>query len=437
VANVVVVGAQWGDEGKGKITDWLASQARWVVRYQGGANAGHTVIVDGETYKLHLVPSGILYPEVACVIGSGTVIDPARLLDELTMLKNKGIDLGRLHLSSGAHLTMPYHRIIDESEERRRGGSALGTTGRGIGPTYTDKANRSGLRVGDLRDPMGFKTRLEDIMETKNLILTRIYDCAPLDVNQVYDQYMAYADALTPYIKDTVSLLHGAITRDEPILFEGAQGTLLDIDFGSYPFVTSSHPIAGGACIGAGVGPNAIDRVLGVVKAYTTRVGAGPFPTELSDETGEQLRRNGQEFGTTTGRARRCGWFDAVVGRLATRLNGLDSIAVTKLDVLDGFESLRICVGYRIDGRVLDEFPATLTELAQAEPIYEEIPGWQASTRHCRHYDELPIQAQRYLERLAALVGAPLAMVAVGPERDQTIILERLLDGPRRQLQAV
>jgi adenylosuccinate synthase len=434
VANVIVVGAQWGDEGKGKITDLLAEKAHMVVRYQGGANAGHTVIVGDNTYKLHLVPSGILYPHVTCVIGSGTVIDPAKLLEEIAMLKERGIDTTRLHIALGAHVTMPYHRLLDTAEEKRRGSGAIGTTGRGIGPTYTDKANRSGFRMGDLLDGPRFKARLAEVLELKNLILTRIYEEEPLSLDAIYDEYMGYGEKLAPYLANTALLVHEAIQHKANVLFEGAQGTLLDLDQGTYPFVTSSHPVAGGACIGTGVGPTAIDRVIGVAKAYTTRVGAGPFPTELEGELGEQLRKVGHEFGTTTGRARRCGWFDAVVGRLAVRVNGLDALAITKLDVLDGFSEIKVCTGYRFHGETLTEFPTNFEVLADVEPIFEIVPGWQTSTADCRSFDDLPRAAQNYLKRIETILGVPVAIVAVGPERDQTIVVEDPIHGPKREL---
>jgi adenylosuccinate synthase len=436
VANVIVVGAQWGDEGKGKITDLLAEKAHMVVRYQGGANAGHTVIVGENTYKLHLVPSGILYPHVTCVIGSGTVIDPAKLLTEIAMLQDKGIDVSRLHVALGAHVTMPYHRILDTAEEKRRGAGAIGTTGRGIGPTYTDKANRSGFRMGDLIDGPRFKARLAEVLELKNMILTRIYAEEPLSLDAIYDEYMAYGEKLGPYLANTALLVHEAIQHGANVLFEGAQGTLLDLDQGTYPFVTSSHPVAGGACIGTGIGPTAVDRVIGVAKAYTTRVGAGPFPTELEGELGEELRRVGAEFGTTTGRARRCGWFDAVVGRLAVRVNGLDALAITKLDVLDGFSEIRVCTGYRFHGETLTEFPTNYEVLEDVEPIYEIVPGWQTSTAGCRSFADLPKAAQNYLKRIETILGVPVAIVAVGPERDQTIIVEDPIHGPKRILAA-
>ena len=436
MANVIVVGAQWGDEGKGKITDLLAEKAHMVVRYQGGANAGHTVIVGDQTYKLHLVPSGILYPHVNCVIGSGTVIDPTALLAEIAMLQEKRVDLTRLHIALGAHVTMPYHKLLDGAEERRRGAGAIGTTGRGIGPTYTDKANRSGIRMGDLLDGPRFKARLAEVLELKNLMLTRIYELEPLSLEAVYDEYMRHGEQLARYMANTALLVSEAIARKDNVLFEGAQGTLLDLDQGTYPFVTSSHPVAGGACIGTGIGPTAIDRVIGIAKAYTTRVGAGPFPTELEGELGEALRRIGHEFGTTTGRSRRCGWFDAVVGRLAVRVNGLDCLAVTKLDVLDGFAEIKICTGYRYRGETLTEFPTSYEVLSDVEPIYEIVPGWQTPTAGCRSYDDLPKAAQSYLKRLEALLGVPVAIVAVGPEREQTIVVEDPIHGPKRELAA-
>ncbi|HEY9721512.1 MAG TPA: adenylosuccinate synthase [Oscillatoriaceae cyanobacterium] len=434
MANVVVVGAQWGDEGKGKITDLLAEQATLVVRYQGGANAGHTVIANGVTYKLHLVPSGILYPKARCVIGSGTVIDPAKLLEEIALLKGHGLDLTRLHIALGAHVTMPYHRILDKAEEARRGASAIGTTGLGIGPTYTDKANRSGFRLGDLLEPEGFKKRLAEVLELKNLILTRIYGLEPLSLDAIYEEYRGFGEQLRPYLTNASVLVDETIKRGENVLFEGAQGTLLDIDQGTYPYVTSSHPIAGGACVGVGIGPTAIDRVLGVAKAYTTRVGAGPFPTELTDALGEGLRERGQEFGTTTGRARRCGWFDAVVARLAVRVNGLDGLAITKLDVLDGMEALKICTAYRYRGETLTEFPTDYDVLSACEPVYESMPGWRESTGDVRTLEALPQNARKYLARLSELLGVKISLVAVGPSREQTIVVEDPLTGPRRKL---
>jgi adenylosuccinate synthase len=434
MANVIVVGAQWGDEGKGKITDLLAERAHWVVRYQGGANAGHTVIVKGVTYKLHLVPSGILYGDVGCVIGSGTVIDPAKLLNEIAMLKERNINVSRLKISLGAHVTMPYHRVLDQAEETRRGASAIGTTGLGIGPTYTDKANRSGFRLGDLLDPPRFKARLQEVLELKNLILTRIYGFEPLDLEAIFEEYVDFGKQLAPYLTNTSQLVYDAISRGDNVLFEGAQGTLLDIDQGTYPYVTSSHPIAGGACVGVGIGPTAIDRVIGVAKAYTTRVGSGPFPTELDDSLGEELRRIGQEFGTTTGRARRTGWFDAVVGRTAVRVNGLDSLAITKLDVLDTLPELKICTAYTYQGKTLTEFPTDYEILQACEPVYETVPGWQSDTTALTEYAQLPENARKYLDRLQELLGVPVAIVAVGPGREQTIVVEDPIHGPKRML---
>jgi adenylosuccinate synthase len=412
----------------------LAAQAKLVARYAGGGNAGHTVIVGTETYKLHLVPSGILYPDVACVIGSGCVIDPAKLLAEIDDLRARGIDTGRLFVAAGAHVTMPYHRLLDGVEERRRGAGAIGTTGLGIGPTYTDKANRSGLRIGDLLDPARFRTRLAELLELKNLILERIYGLDPLDFEAVATEYLAHGERLRPYVANTAALVDAAVRRGDPVLFEGAQGPLLDIDQGTYPYVTSSHPIAGGACVGTGIGPTAIDRAIGVTKAYTTRVGSGPFPTELHDAIGDRLRAVGQEFGTTTGRARRCGWFDAVVGRLAVRANGLDGLAVTKLDVLDGLPELQICVAYELNGDRITEFPSTDWELAACTPIYETVAGWAEPCAGARTLAELPAEARAYLRRLEDLLGVPVVLAAVGPERDQTIVVEDLLAGPRRVL---
>ncbi|MFP5501361.1 MAG: adenylosuccinate synthase, partial [Candidatus Sericytochromatia bacterium] len=356
------------------------------------------------------------------------------LRGELEGLQGQGTDLSRLKISLGAHVTMPYHRLLDGAEEQRRGAGAIGTTGRGIGPTYTDKANRSGFRLGDLLDAEGFKARLAEVLELKNLILTRIYGLEALDLETVYQEYRAHGEALRPYLADTAIMVHEAIAKGANVLFEGAQGTLLDLDQGTYPFVTSSHPIAGGACIGTGIGPTAIDRVVGVTKAYTTRVGAGPFPTELTDALGEQLRAKGHEFGTTTGRSRRCGWFDAVVGRLAVRANGLDCLAITKLDVLDDLDELKICTSYRYQGELLTEFPTSPAVLAECEPVYETMPGWKCPTTEIRRYEDLPDHAWAYLQRLSSILGAPLALVAVGPDRDATIIVEDPIHGPKRAL---
>lgn len=434
LANVIIVGAQWGDEGKGKITDLLSRSADVVVRYQGGINAGHTICVKDQILKLHLIPSGILYPETRCIIASGTVVDPKVLLEELVCLEGLGISTQNLFISETAHVTMPYHRLIDIAEEERRGKNKLGTTGRGIGPTYADKADRTGIRMLDLMDAEGLREKLEWLIPLKNVLLERLYDLTVLSVERVIEQYLGYADKLRPHVIDTSLLIDQAVRTRQNILFEGAQGTLLDLDHGTYPYVTSSNPVAGGACVGAGVGPTIIDRVIGVAKAYTTRVGEGPFPTELRDETGRYLGSRGAEFGTTTGRPRRCGWFDAIIGRYAVRINGLDCLAITKLDVLDELEKIRVCVAYEVKGRLIDQFPSNANLFAQCEPVWEELPGWKQPTGECRTLESLPAQARDYLQFLAKQMGVPIALVSVGADREQTIIIEDPIHGPKRAL---
>ncbi len=434
MANVVVIGAQWGDEGKGKITDLLSNSADVVVRYQGGVNAGHTVVVKDQTFKLHLIPSGILYPETDCIIGSGTVIDPKILLEELDQITALGVSAKNLMISETAHVTMPYHRIIDQAAEERRGNHKIGTTGRGIGPTYADKSERTGIRIIDLMDADTFKAQVREIVANKNVLLERLYELPPIDAEAVIEEYLAYADRLRPHVIDSSRKIEDAIKRKRNILFEGAQGTLLDLDHGTYPYVTSSNPVAGGACVGAGVGPTMIDRVIGVAKAYTTRVGEGPFPTELHDELGDILGDRGAEFGTTTGRKRRCGWFDAVIGRYAVRINGLDCLAITKLDVLDTLESIQVCVAYELDGERCNHFPSNSRDFARCKPIYQSMPGWQQSTEDCRKLEDLPKQALDYLKFLAELTAVPIAIVSLGASRDQTIIVEDPIHGPKRAL---
>jgi len=434
LANVIVIGAQWGDEGKGKITDLLSKSADIVVRYQGGVNAGHTIVVEGQTFKLHLIPSGILYPDTDCIIGCGTVIDPQVLIGELEQLAKLNISTKNLQISETAHVTMPYHRLIDVAAEQRRGEHKIGTTGRGIGPTYADKSERTGIRVLDLMDEKGLRKQLKWAIEYKNVILEKLYEIAPLDPEAVIEQYLQYAEVLRPYVVDTSLKIYDAIKRRRNILFEGAQGTLLDLDHGTYPYVTSSNPVAGGACIGTGVGPTAIDRVIGVAKAYTTRVGEGPFPTELKGEIGEQLCERGAEFGTTTGRKRRCGWFDAVIGRYAVRINGMDCLAITKLDILDELEEIKVCIAYEIDGVEFKDFPRNSRRFAQCRPIYKVLPGWKQSTENCRTLEDLPRQALDYLKFLAELMDVPIAIVSLGASRDQTIIVEDPIHGPKRAL---
>ncbi|KOP26996.1 adenylosuccinate synthetase [Hapalosiphon sp. MRB220] len=434
MANVIVIGAQWGDEGKGKITDLLSRSADVVVRYQGGVNAGHTIVVKGQTFKLHLIPSGILYPDTECIIGSGTVIDPQVLIAELDQIEELGISTSNLLIAETAHVTMPYHRLIDQASEERRGNHKIGTTGRGIGPTYADKSERTGIRMLDLMDSQGLRDQLEWTINYKNVILEKLYNLPPLEPQKVIDEYLGYAERLRPYVVDASLKIYDAIQRRRNILFEGAQGTLLDLDHGTYPYVTSSNPVAGGACVGTGVGPTMIDRVIGVAKAYTTRVGEGPFPTELDGELGELLCSRGAEFGTTTGRKRRCGWFDAVIGRYAVRINGLDCLAITKLDVLDELEEIKVCVAYEIDGERCEHFPTSARKFTQCRPVYKTLPGWQQSTSNCRSLDDLPRQALDYLKFLAELMEVPIAIVSLGASRDQTIIVEDPIHGPKRAL---
>ncbi len=434
MANVIVIGAQWGDEGKGKITDLLSKSADVVVRYQGGVNAGHTVVVKDQTFKLHLIPSGILYPETECIIGSGTVIDPKELIAELDKVEALNVSSDNLFISQTAHVTMPYHRMIDQAAEERRGNKKIGTTKRGIGPTYADKSERTGIRVIDMMDTDDFAEQLKWTIDYKNVVLEKLYDLKPLDPKDVLDEYVAYADRLRSHITDSSLQIFNAAQQKKNILFEGAQGTLLDLDHGTYPYVTSSNPVAGGACIGSGVGPTTIDRVIGVAKAYTTRVGEGPFPTELDDEVGNMICEIGAEFGTTTGRRRRCGWFDGVVSRYAVRINGLDCLAITKLDVLDGLDEIKVCVAYELDGERCTDLPSSARQFARCKPIYEKLPGWKTSTEECRTLEDLPKEALDYLEFLAKLTEAPIAIVSLGASRDQTIIVEDPIHGPKRAL---
>jgi len=434
LANVIVIGAQWGDEGKGKITDLLSRSADVVVRYQGGVNAGHTIVVQGQTFKLHLIPSGILYPNTECIIGCGTVIDPQVLIKELDQLEQLNISTANLLISQTAHVTMPYHRMIDKASEEVRGNHKIGTTGRGIGPTYADKSERIGIRMLDLMDTDGLREQLKWTINYKNTILEKLYNLPPLNPEEVIEEYLGYAERLRPFVVDTSLKIYDAVLRRRNILFEGAQGTLLDLDHGTYPYVTSSNPVAGGACVGSGLGPTMIDRVIGVSKAYTTRVGEGPFPTELDDEIGDLLGDRGAEFGTTTGRKRRCGWFDAVIGRYAVRINGMDCMALTKLDVLDELAEIKVCIAYDIDGERCEHFPTNARQFARCRPIYETVPGWQVPTSHCRTLEELPQKALDYLKFLAELMEVPIAIVSLGASRDQTIIVEDPIHGPKRAL---
>jgi adenylosuccinate synthase len=425
---VVLIGAQWGDEGKGKATDLLGGRVPYVVRYQGGNNAGHTVITpDGEKYALHLIPSGILTPGCTPVIGNGVVIDPEVLIGELAGLEERGVDTSRLVISSDAHLIMPHHRALDKVTERFLGKRRIGTTGRGIGPAYGDKVARVGIRVQDLLDLSILRQKLEGTLEEKNQILVKVYNRKAIDVDEVVEEYAGYAEALKHRIVDTRLLLGNALDAGEWVLLEGSQGTLLDVDHGTYPFVTSSNPTAGGAATGAGIGPTRIDRVVGILKAYTTRVGSGPFPTELFDANGEYLRKQGGEVGVTTGRDRRCGWFDAVVARYASRVNGITDYFLTKLDVLSGLATVPICVAYDVDGVRHDEMPMTQTDFHHATPIYEELPGWFEDLRNCRTFDELPKNAQAYVQRLEELAGARISVIGVGPGRDENVVINDLI----------
>ena len=420
---IALVGTQWGDEGKGKVTDLLAGRTDVVVRYQGGNNAGHTIVVGGERYALHLVPTGVLYPNCTPVIGPGVVVDPQVLIEELDALSARGVDTSRLLLSNNAHLIMPYHLELDRVTERRLGRNRLGTTKRGIGPAYADKAARIGLRVQDLLDPKIFTAKLEVALKEKNLLLTRVYGRLPLEVAQIEDEYHAYGERLAPHIADTTRFLHEALDAGRTVLFEGAQATMLDLDHGTYPFVTSSNPIAGGACTGAGVGPRDIERIIGVAKAYCTRVGSGPFPSEADPHDADILVEAGAEYGTTTGRKRRCGWFDAVIVRYAARLNTLTELVVTKLDVLGAFETIKVCVAYDYEGQRYEDFPPNQTIFNKCTPVYEEFAGWRCDLTGVRSAADLPKQARAYLEALQEMAGTPITWASVGPGRDQIVEL--------------
>ncbi|MFJ9844572.1 adenylosuccinate synthase [Kitasatospora sp. NPDC101155] len=418
---LVLVGAQWGDEGKGKATDLLGGSVDYVVRYQGGNNAGHTVVIGDQKYALHLLPSGILSPNVTPVIGNGVVIDPAVLLSELAGLNERGIDTSKLLVSGNAHLITPYHRTLDKVTERFLGKRRIGTTGRGIGPTYADKINRVGIRVQDLFDESILRQKIEAALHDKNQILVKLYNRRTIPADLVVEEYLGYAEKIKPFLADTTLVLDEALKANKVVLLEGGQGTLLDVDHGTYPFVTSSNPTAGGACTGAGIGPTKIDRVIGILKAYTTRVGSGPFPTELFDQDGEALRRIGGERGVTTGRDRRCGWFDAVIARYATRVNGLTDFFLTKLDVLTGWEQIPVCVAYKIDGRRVEELPYNQSDFHHAKPIYETLPGWNEDISKAKTFAELPKNAQAYVKALEEMSGAPISAIGVGPGRDETI----------------
>ena len=424
MSNIVIVGTQWGDEGKGKIVDLLAEYADMVVRFQGGNNAGHTMVVNGEQFISHLVPSGILQKKT-CLIGNGVVVDPSVLVEELDKLKNKGIDVGPnlIKISEKAHVIMPYHKQIDLARERMKGDQKIGTTGRGIGPCYEDKASRRGIRFVELIDAEVFKETVHAVLEEKNFYLKHYLSVEPLDPESIVDQYQGYAERLAPHVVNISIVMNQAVQSGKQILFEGAQGTHLDIDHGTYPFVTSSNTVSGNACCGAGIGPKEITGVIGIVKAYTTRVGRGPFPTELFDEIGDTIQKKGAEFGATTGRKRRCGWLDTVLLRNAARLNGLTGLVITKLDVLDGLTSLKICTGYEYNGETLDDFPASLKTLRACKPVFETLPGWSEDISGIRKLEDLPKNARRYLDRIEELLETPIDIVSVGPGRDETIIV--------------
>ncbi|NLM13632.1 MAG: adenylosuccinate synthase [Epulopiscium sp.] len=417
----VVIGAQWGDEGKAKIIDILSQQADMVVRSQGGNNAGHTVAVNGEVYKFHLVPSGILYPGTVCIVGNGVVVDPQGILEEIDMLTSKGVSVSNLKIDLRAHLVMPYHKALDGIKEKYRGKDDIGTTKKGIGPCYMDKAERSGIRMCDLLHPEVFENKVRENVKIKNAIISKVYESDEVfDADEIIKEYKQYGERLKPFLADTTVLIYEAIKEGKNVLFEGAQGTLLDIDLGTYPYVTSSHPITGGVCVGAGIGPTMIDECIGVMKGYVTRVGKGPFPTELFDEIGDQIREVGREFGTTTGRPRRCGWFDAVIGRFAVRTSGLTAIALNKIDVLSNLPTIKICTAYKKGDEILTEFPASLEDLKQCEPVYEELEGW-GDISHIRKYEDFPEAVKKYIARVEELCGAKVTMVGVGPEREQNI----------------
>ncbi len=418
---IAIIGAQWGDEGKGKIVDMLAGEAQMVVRFSGGDNAGHTVVNRYGEFKLHLIPSGVFSPRTACIIGNGVVVNPAALIDEIDHLNKHGVETSRLFISDRAHLVMPYHLLLDGLEEELRGGKAIGTTRKGIGPAFADKVARLGIRISELLEKEAFRERLHFILDYKNIILTRVHEASPLSEEDVYNQYCQYGERLAPYIRETTAMLEEALQRGEVVLLEGAQGTFLDPDFGTYPYATSSSPLAGGGCLGAGLGPTSINQVLGIFKAYCTRVGGGPMTSEIRDEVGDQIRERAHEYGATTGRPRRCGWFDAVLARFSTRINGFTQAAITRLDVLEELPTLKICVGYKLDGKTIDYFPASVAALERCRPIYEEMPGWQTPISNIRQYEQLPLPAQRYLNRLEELIACPINIISVGMRREETI----------------
>lgn len=428
MAGFIVLGAQWGDEGKGKMTDFLAESSDVIVRFQGGNNAGHTVIVGENEYKLHLIPSGVLYKDKLNIIGNGVVLDPKAFFEELDYLEKAGIKVSpeQLIVSDRANVIMPYHKVLDKLKEEARGKNNIGTTGKGIGPCYTDKAERSGIRVCDLINPVVLKEKLKETIVSKNDIITKVYNGEELNFDIIYEEYVELGKRLKSFVADSSVRIYDAIKSGKKVLFEGAQGMLLDIDYGTYPFVTSSNTTAGGVCSGVGIGPTMISGAVGVAKAYTTRVGKGPFPTELDNETGEWIRQKGGEFGVTTGRARRCGWLDLVILKTSARVSGLTDLVVTKIDTLAGLDKIMVCVGYKFEDKVIDYFPASLEDLAKCEPIYEEFEGWDDSVADARSYDEIPENAKKYLKRIEEFTGVPISIVSVGPKRDQTIVLKEI-----------
>ena len=421
---IAVIGGQWGDEGKGKVVDLLAQKVEIVVRFSGGDNAGHTIVNPFGEFKLHLIPSGIFAPHATSIIGNGVVLNPAVLFKEIDQLNQHGVDTSRLFISDRAHLIMPYHLLLDGLVEKLRGGKALRTTGKVIGPAFADKIARAGIRTGDLLDKEIFLERLRFILDYKNAILTKVHGVSPLSLDEVYGQYCQYGERLAPYIRETIAMLAEALDRGEVVLLEGAQGALLDPDFGTYPYTTSSSPLTGGRCLGSGVPPSRIGRLIGVFKAYCTRVGSGPLPSELKEETGDLIRERAHEYGTTTGRPRRCGWFDAVAAHFSQRINGFTEVAITRLDVLDILPRLKICVGYKLDGRDIDSFPAASSALERCQPVYEELDGWLSPTSHIREYEKLPLKARQYIGRLEELISCPVNLISVGAGREQSIFCQ-------------
>ena len=422
MSSIAVLGFQWGDEGKGRIVDLLSGQVDMVVRFQGGNNAGHTVIKGDEVFKLHLIPSGILYPEVTCIIGDGVVLNPAVLIEELDDLKKKNINTENLRISCKAHMVMPYHIILDKAREHRLGKSKIGTTHKGIGPVYSDKASRSGIRTQDLLDRKIFRTKLEEELGLKNLMIERVYGLEPLKIDEIFEDYMLYAERIGDYIIDTTLTINEYLDSNKSVLFEGAQGTMLDIDQGTYPYVTSSSTTAGGVCVGSGIGPGRLDEVIGIAKAYTTRVGSGPFPSEIEGEVGDYLREKGHEYGTTTGRPRRCGWLDTIVLKYSVMLNYPDTIALTKLDILSGLDKIKICHAYEYEGKTYNDLPGHQTILHKCRPAYIEMEGWKEDITAVKSFEGLPFQAKRYIEKIEELLKVPVSMISVGPERSQIII---------------